>query len=71
MDINDKANKLVDLFKSELSDKAMESLTTNDFNKLTGLFVSAISEERLANAKSVDALAEKMKEGAKQADINL
>lgn len=65
------ADKVVERFKHELSDKALESLSEADFDRLAGLIRIAVSEEREGISAQLEELAQKLKADIERFELNL
>ena len=70
-DITLKAEKVVIQFKQELTSNTLNNLNDADLERLATLIATALSEERMTNAKRVEAFAEQLKEGIHQVDLAL
>lgn len=70
-EIAEKATKLINQFKKELNEQTLNNLSESDFNKLHELIVSAISAERVANARLIEELSGKLKESAAHVELDL
>ena len=69
--IEDRANKLVQVFKESLSTEVQDGLTPADYERLKAILKNAISEAREETARQVEELARKIRSEREHPDLDL
>ena len=69
--IENRASKVVDLFKQELSTQAQKSLTSSDYDRLTALVKTALSEQREEMAQQLEEFIRNLRTEVERRDIEL
>ena len=69
--IEERADKLVQVFKESLTTDAQASLTSADYERLKAILKNAISETREETAKQVEELARRMRSEIEHPDLDL
>ena len=69
--IENRASKVVDLFKQELSTQAQKSLTSSDYDRLTALVKTTLSEQREEMAQQLEEFIRNLRTEVERRDIEL
>jgi hypothetical protein len=69
--IENRANKVVDLFKQALSAEAQKILSSKDYERLTGLVKSVLSEQRDETIEQLEEYIRKLRAEVEHRDIDL